>query len=156
MFSTPPETRPDPPLTVCRCHGKRGRRPLAVDHSDPIHALPDVDTFTAVVWEPTLPAMPEHAEQREFRSFPGHRPTVGGSAGVGLRDRRKHGCFLRAYKDVFTACPANPHPTAQARYVRRARLFAHMREAARRYISSVHVLHRGRGERWELAVDKPA
>jgi len=117
-------------LTVCRCHGKRGGRPLAVNHLNQGHALPDVDGCTAVVWEPTLPAMPEHAGQRAFRSSLGHRQTVRGSAGVGLRDRRKHGCFLRAYKDVFTACPADPHPTAQARYVRKAGLFAQMHEAA--------------------------
>ncbi len=36
-----------------------------------------------------------------------------GSAGAGMRDRRKHGCFLRAPMDGFTACPAYPHPPAQ-------------------------------------------
>ena len=159
MFSTPPETRPDPPLTVCHSHGKRGGRPLAVDPSDPIHALPDVDTFTAVVWEPTLPAMPEHAEQREFRSFLGHRPTVGG--------RRGWVCGTVENMDVFYEPPwmgSRRVPQTRTRRPKPGTLAAQgcspicvkQPGNARHHVSCVHVLHRGRGERWELAVDNRA
>ena len=100
MRLTPPQTRPDPPLTVCRCHG-RAKAHLERD------AL-------ALLW---------------FWLFPWQPTDSGGSAGAGLRDRRKHGCFLRAPMDGFTACPANPHRSAQLRPRLSYRLFARLREA---------------------------
>lgn len=31
-------------------------------------------------------------------------------AGLSVRDRKKQGCFLRAYRDVLTACPGQTGP----------------------------------------------
>ncbi len=82
----------DPGSCATDCWGFRGDR-LS---TDPIGAFPIPRGVRAF----DLPWPPAHCL---------------GRAGVGLRDRRKHGCFLRAPKDGFTACPANSPRHAQTR-----------------------------------------
>src|SRR5690554_2645748 len=45
---------------------------------------------------------------------------MGQWAGRAFRDRQKHGCFCRAYRDVFTAYPGKLYPPADLRKSQRA------------------------------------
>ena len=123
MRLTPPQTRPDPPFSVCRCHGKSRCAGDAGTCFDQFNALSNVEIFTAVVWEPTLPRPV---------LFPWPPAYLQRRAGAGLRGLCETWMFRKSLQGRIHGAPRKPAPARQLRQTGGPRLFAKMHEATGR------------------------
>ena len=119
-----PPPHPPQPSTMGRYAGKQprhrlregeegraaGRSPTAPNSKPNPKPKPNPNPQPKLTRHTRRPAAQDR--QPAFKRL-AHRPSVRGSAWVGLRDPLPHGCGSGAYKDVLAASPANPPTPAQ-------------------------------------------